>query len=164
MKPIKRHKALIEFSRDHHYGLLLCWKIRQGFAKGISPERISRYIEYFFKADLKEHFLEEEVKLFSKLPANDPLRIEAENQHKNIYILAEELQQHNTDKNLITRFAKELEDHIRFEERTLFNHLQENLSMDDLAEASTHNENSCRADDDAWEDHFWESEKSETTK
>ncbi|WP_241739476.1 hypothetical protein [Aestuariibaculum marinum] len=33
MKPLKRHKALQPLSREHHYGLLLTWKIRTGFKK-----------------------------------------------------------------------------------------------------------------------------------
>ena len=34
-KPIKRHKAIQPLSREHHQGLLLCWKIGKGFEKGI---------------------------------------------------------------------------------------------------------------------------------
>jgi hypothetical protein len=30
IKPIKRNKHLKWLSRDHHFGLLACWKIRQG--------------------------------------------------------------------------------------------------------------------------------------
>ena len=37
-KPLKRHAGLVELSRDHHHGLLLSWKIRQGLKKEIEPE------------------------------------------------------------------------------------------------------------------------------
>ena len=33
--PIKRSEYLKPLSRDHHQGLLLCWKIRTGLKKGI---------------------------------------------------------------------------------------------------------------------------------
>lgn len=39
-KSIKRTKALQPLSRDHHHGLLLCWKIRQGIKLNVEPERI----------------------------------------------------------------------------------------------------------------------------
>jgi hypothetical protein len=58
--PIKRDKALQEVSREHHHGLLLCWKIRKGFSKGIEPERIKRYADWFYKTHLISHFEVEE--------------------------------------------------------------------------------------------------------
>ena len=47
--PIKRHQAIVSFSKDHHFGLLLVWKIRQGLKKSIDPVRISNYVLFFFK-------------------------------------------------------------------------------------------------------------------
>ena len=41
--PIKRSEFLKPISREHHHGLLLCWKIRAGLKKGIEPERIKLY-------------------------------------------------------------------------------------------------------------------------
>jgi len=38
--PIKRSIALQPLSREHHHGLLLCWKIRTGLKKGIDIDRI----------------------------------------------------------------------------------------------------------------------------
>lgn len=45
--PIKRHQAIVSFSKDHHFGLLLIWKIRQGLNKAVNPERISNYVTFF---------------------------------------------------------------------------------------------------------------------
>lgn len=73
--PIKRHQAIVSFSKDHHFGLLLVWKIRQGLKNAVNAERISSYLLYFFKEDLEKHFKEEEEFLFSKLPVDDDLRI-----------------------------------------------------------------------------------------
>src|SRR5690606_3210653 len=58
--PIKRHKALQGVSREHHHGLLLCWKIRTGLAKNISPDRIKTYVDWFFDVYLRPHFELEE--------------------------------------------------------------------------------------------------------
>ena len=51
--PIKRHQAIVSFSKDHHFGLLLVWKIRQGLNKAVSAERISNYVLFFLRKTLK---------------------------------------------------------------------------------------------------------------
>lgn len=57
--PLKRHQAIVSFSRDHHFGLLLVWKIRQGLNKAVTAERISNYVLFLFKEDIEKHFREE---------------------------------------------------------------------------------------------------------
>ena len=37
-KPLKRNPNLVPLSREHHYGLLFCWKLKQGLANGTDPE------------------------------------------------------------------------------------------------------------------------------
>src|SRR5579872_234243 len=115
--PQKRHQAIISFSRDHHFGLLLVWKIRQGLNKAVNPERISNYVTFFFKEDLEKHFKEEERLLFSKLPVGDVLRKKAEADHLAIYKLIVTIEKKNDDATLLSQLANELEKHIRFEER-----------------------------------------------
>lgn len=44
-KPIKRHTALKPLSREHHHGLLLSWKIREGLKRNIEIPRIKKYID-----------------------------------------------------------------------------------------------------------------------
>ena len=131
-KPIKRNTALVEFSRDHHFALLLIWKIRAGLKKSIEPKRISSYAIHFFEVDLSHHFKEEEEILFNKLSPDNPLRIQAETDHQIIKQLIDEIREKSADKNLLKKFADTLEKHIRFEERELFNHLQESVSKSEL--------------------------------
>lgn len=152
--PIKRHQALVSFSKEHHFGLLLVWKIRQGLANAVSAERISRYVLFFFNEDLKIHFKEEEELLFSKLPATDTLRIQAEDEHKEIYRLITVITQTANDEKLLRQFADTLDKHIRFEERTLFNHLQTHVTPEELEEISKRFSNSVDLDS-KWEDVFW---------
>ncbi len=64
-KPIKRNENMVPLSRDHHFGLLFCWKIRQGLKAKIDLERIRKYILHFWKSHLEQHFKEEETLLFS---------------------------------------------------------------------------------------------------
>lgn len=129
--PIKRSKAFIQLSKDHHFGLLLVWKIRQDLAKVSPAVKISKYVMEFFDDELKAHFKEEEDYLFNKLAATDPLRVQAEGEHRAICNLIESIRRNETDKALLGQFGDLLEAHIRFEERTLFNHLQEHMSAAD---------------------------------
>jgi hemerythrin-like domain-containing protein len=137
-KPIKRSKAFVQFSKDHHFALLLVWKIRQDLTKEINGSEISRYVHDFFRDDLQQHFKEEEKFIFSKLSVADPLRLRAESEHRKIYTLIESIQQNTTDKDLLHQFADLLETHIRFEERTLFNHLQQQMSAEELEQLLQH--------------------------
>ena len=157
--PIKRHQAIVSFSKDHHFGLLLVWKIRQGLNKAVNPERISNYVTFFFKEDLEKHFKEEEQLLFSKLPADDILKKKAEGDHQAIYKLVAAIEKKKDDAILLNQLADELEKHIRFEERELFNHLQGNIKGDDLEAIANRFPNSSKTIDEKWEDVFWEIKK-----
>lgn len=158
-EPIKRHQAIVSFSKDHHFGLLLAWKIRQGLNKDINAERISDYVLYFFKEDLEKHFAEEEEMLFSHLPTDDMMRRRAEADHKDIYKLVEEIGNKKQDKALLNKLADKVDQHIRFEERELFNHLQSNISAAKLVEIAKRIPNSSKEIDDNWADVFWEIKK-----
>jgi hemerythrin-like domain-containing protein len=155
-KPIKRNAAMVEFSKDHHFTLLLVWKIRQGLRKSIEAARISRYVVHFFDTDLIHHFKDEEEVLFNKLPTNNPLRIQAETEHKNIKQVIDQLRKNEEDSNLLKNFADILEKHIRFEERELFDHLQQNLTEDTLAEMVLSAKSRNHEPVTAWKDVFWE--------
>lgn len=156
LAPIKRHQAIISFSKDHHFGLLLVWKIRQGLKKAIHAERISNYIVFFFKEDLEKHFKEEEQLLFCKLPVDDALRTRAETDHQSIYQLVDAIGKKKDDAVLLNQLADELEKHIRFEERELFNHLQNNIAAGDLETIAKRFSNSSKEIDEKWEDVFWD--------
>ena len=152
-KPIKRSPALISFSKDHHFALLFIWKIKEGLKRNIEAERIGRYVRNFFETDLQQHFKLEEELMFQKLPADNKMRIRAENEHKYLYRLIEQLQK-QIDKDSLLNFAGTLEKHIRFEERELFNFLQEELSESELEEISRSHKMQHEPDD-AWNDTFW---------
>lgn len=154
--PIKRHEAIISFSKDHHFGLLLVWKIRQGLKKAIDAERISRYVLFFFKEDLDKHFTEEEQLLFSGLAVDDRLRKVAEADHRAIRQLIGLITENKHNPDLLNQLADLLEKHIRFEERELFNHLQQNIKEEDLAQIAKRFSNSSQLIDEQWADVFWD--------
>ena len=154
--PIKRHPAIVSFSKDHHFGLLLVWKIRQGLSKSVEPRRISDYVIFFFQEDLAKHFKDEEELLFPRLPVEDSSRIQAEADHQMIYKLVASIEQNKDDINQLNELADQLEKHIRFEERELFNHLQNSMKPEDLEKVLERVSDSGKAIDEKWEDVFWE--------
>jgi hypothetical protein len=154
-QPIKRHPSLVSFSKDHHFGLLLVWKIRHGIANGIEPPRIGSYVAYSFDQDLRIHFKEEEQGMFNKLPVEDPLRQQAEKEHALINELVRKIQEDPSNQPLLVEFANTLEAHIRFEERSLFNHLQDTLPAEDLAAISTYEGTQAGDIDARCADLFW---------
>lgn len=154
-KPIKRHQALVAFSRDHHFGLLLVWKIKQGLDKAVAPERISNYVLYFFEHDLQPHFEEEEQLLFPRLPADSELRRQAEKEHAIIKDLIVQIQNDKSNKSLLLKFSVALNDHIRFEERELFTAIQQVSSEEDLSKIEMHGNNRGNEADAGWKDVFW---------
>jgi len=131
--PIKRSKYLIWLSRDHHDGLLIVWKIRQGIRNSVTVNRITDFVVNAFAKDLEPHFQEEEKLLFSKLRIDDTLRLRAEDEHgairKMLAALPSATEAVVTD---LEAFANLLEAHIRFEERTLFPYIEKELTPEEL--------------------------------
>ena len=151
--PIWRKPALVAFSKDHHFGLLLVWKIRQGLDLKVGVNRIASYINFFFKEHLEEHFREEEDLLFDQLDPKAELRKRAEKEHEELRSINNKILA-APDQQLIIKFAALLEDHIRFGERLLFNHIQKCFSesqLQNVVEKMKHTE----IKEEKWNDSFW---------
>ncbi|TLP80189.1 hemerythrin domain-containing protein [Maribacter sp. ACAM166] len=129
IKPIKRSQALQGVSREHHHGLLLCWKIRTGFSKGIAEERIKTYVDWFYITHLVPHFELEENHIFPILGNDHKMIKKALAQHKRLHRLFAETDSPSKSLSLI---EEELEQHIRFEERVLFNEIQKIATEEQL--------------------------------
>ncbi|MCK0189821.1 hemerythrin domain-containing protein [Arenibacter sp. F20364] len=151
VKPIKRHKAIQPLSRDHHQGLLLSWKIRTGFSKGVSTDRIKTYVDWFYKTHLMSHFKEEEEYLFPILGNDNELVKKAISQHKRLNRLFRSTTE--LEKSL-NRIEEELEKHIRFEERVLFNEIQKVATEQQLLSILEHHADTKFLDNTT--DKFWE--------
>ena len=155
-KPLKRHPALIPLSKDHHFGLLLCWKIRTGVKKEVAPERIVKYVNYFFDNHLRTHFEEEEQHIFALLPEADEKRKKAERQHRKLNRLVQKLSREPQRADVILgQLEEELEAHIRFEERDLFPYLQSSMEESDLERLKQTIEEVHDTQPEKWADEFW---------
>lgn len=128
-KPIKRNESLKQLSRDHHYGLLLCWKIKTGFSKQVSYQRIKIYTDWFYEKHLFPHFETEEKYVFPVLGDKNKLIKQAIKEHRHITNLFHD--QSNIESSL-KQIQIVLEKHIRFEERILFNEIQNAASNEQL--------------------------------
>lgn len=154
--PLKRHAALIPLSQDHHFGLLLVWKIKQGLKFGIVSQRMVDYLLYFQKEHLEPHFAIEEGLIFSYLGKNDSMRMQAEKEHELLrHQIAEISKGEENVTGLLKKFVETLEGHIRFEERKLFQHMQAELMEKDLQEMEQEVMKVHAKEADKWEDHFW---------
>lgn len=136
MKPIKRAPELQDWSREHHHTLLLCWKIKTGLAKSIPFQRIKVYADWYYQTYLLPHFETEENNLLPILGAHHPYFQQTLDEHRELRKLFE---QKSNLENTLKELSLLLEKHVRFEERELFNSIQETASPYQLAQlASTH--------------------------
>lgn len=132
--PLKRAFALQPLSRDHHHALLLVWKIKTGLSKGIAAERIKNYANWFYLTHLLPHFNLEEKYLFPILGSKNILIEQALAEHQKLSNLFGE----NTDLEVVLKLIEiELENHIRYEERILFNEIQKVASDEQLQKLQT---------------------------
>ncbi|TPE44070.1 hemerythrin domain-containing protein [Pontibacter mangrovi] len=131
--PQKRDKSLVPLSREHHFGLLFAWKLRQGLKNGTNLEVMRSYVRYFWNNILKEHCQEEEWLLERLLPSDDTQRARLQEEHKLIEALVELIEDGcPMNKDLFKVLDQDLVDHIRWEERELFPYLQAVAHSDDL--------------------------------
>lgn len=154
-KPIKRSEHIIKLSREHHFSLLFGWKVKTGLKKGIELERIEAYIKYFWEAHQIPHFAQEDV-LYEKV--DDELVQRAFREHREMEeIMATLDDTPQEDKPaLFESIAEKVTDHVRFEERILFPHLEKQIPDSELAEiARIHHEMQPEPLEDDWEDEFW---------
>jgi hypothetical protein len=126
---MKRHADLLQLSREHHTALKLARLARFASDTG-NPEAIAEAgltITSKFAEELEAHFLAEEKDLLPALLAHGATELvnRTLDEHKILRALNQQLQQ--PDGAALTRFGQMLYDHVRFEERELFERAQELL-------------------------------------
>lgn len=147
---MKRHEALQDYSRDHHFLLLEAREIRwslEGSEHGRPPRDVVRSFLQFWQHDGLIHLREEEEILIpryrthtSSTTADEHVtRILDEHAHlrANATALQERIEQEAPFEELLARIGRRVHDHVRFEERTVFQHIQRVLSEEQLTELAT---------------------------
>lgn len=157
-KPLKRNKNLVKLSKDHHAGLLFCWKLRQGVKYHIETQRMIKYIKYFWAHHFSGHFKEEEEFLFAAIKDNKVQKALEDHQKIKIFVEKINVPGLENEGNVLLEFADTVGEHIRFEERVLFPHLQEKLSDKQIKKIGEQLVHEPFTDD--YEDEFWVKSKS----
>jgi iron-sulfur cluster repair protein YtfE (RIC family) len=152
-KPLKRNENLLKLSRDHHAGLLFCWKIRQGVKYHIETDRMIKYVKYFWNHHLATHFKEEEEFVFPPLHDAEVQKALDDHQKIKTFVDTVEVSGMESEDDVLLELADTVDNHIRYEERILFPHLQEQLSDEQLEIIGEQIINEPLVDD--YEDEFW---------
>jgi len=136
---MKRHAALIQHSREHHLALKLARLARFAVDSG-SPEAIKQAAETLreqFPNTLETHFCDEEQGLLVQLAAigQHALVQRTLDEHARLRALNDSLK--NPDAATMATFASLLHDHVRFEERELFETAQALLYPEEASPSLT---------------------------
>ena len=152
--PLKRIDELVPLSHDHHHALWLSLKIRTGFKKGIDPSRIKKHTDWFFKTHLIPHFEIEERYIFPILGSDNELVKRALKEHRKLNRLFNA--KRDIEKNLVL-IEEQLESHVRFEERILFDEIQKIATRSELQKINEIHCSTFSAEEvnEKWEDEFW---------
>lgn len=142
-----------QLSIEHKYGLILCDHINIGMRKQIAPERIFNYSKWFVETFIINQFIFEEKVIFPLLEINDVHIKKILAEHQKIKRLI------NKPSNLIKAInllEEVLEQHIRFENRYIFNEI--NLNIDDYFGYGTSQQYTATNKEKQieWTDKFWE--------
>lgn len=134
---MRRHRSLVPLSRDHNGVLIQARELRRADRldepdRAAVAERFSR----FFRAEAVRHFREEEELVFPLLLAHldepPPELLRALVEHGQLHALTAELRE-RSDAELLLEIGELLDDHVRLEERILFELVQETVPDERLA-------------------------------
>ena len=134
--PLQRHAALAPLSRDHYTGLVQS----QRLMKAADHDDVARRqaVAAFVDAsdqEIAQHFADEERLLTGLIGDDDRQRLLRE--HRELTEAADLLRQlrkrTDPDAQALRQTGQRLRDHIRWEERELFERLQRDLPEDQLA-------------------------------
>lgn len=150
-QPIKRHKALQNLSREHHDILVFALRLQKAVAKNANLNDMQAYSNWFWDAYLKAHLQLEEYQLFPLLDAQNHLVYKAKQEHIELKALFNQPAKTNLE---FKQLYQLLQQHIRFEERKLFNFIQDSIDEHDLLafKKQHQKQQTCGV----WKNKFWE--------
>jgi hemerythrin-like domain-containing protein len=132
-----RDKSLIPLSRQHQHALALCVQIDRAMkADAINLDLWQVEIQQIFQQEITIHFAAEEKELFpaaASFPELQPLVQELLHEHATLRDLFARAQSRSLDRITLSTFTAMLAQHIRKEERQLFEGMQKLMSSEQLA-------------------------------
>jgi hemerythrin-like domain-containing protein len=131
-KTVIRKMDLGRLSKEHHAGRLFCWKLRQGIKYHIETDRMKKFVKYFWAHFFSGHFKEEEEILFASVKDQEVQKALEDHRKIKFFVDKIKISGKGNEQKVMLDLADTLDDHILFEERILFPHLQKKLSDDQL--------------------------------
>ncbi len=135
MAPLKRIEALQALSEDHHNGLVIalrCRRLADGVFDADRDEFWASVLE-FVRLQVDPHFEVEERLLLPALRALGEQEMAYRIAREHVQLRAMIVEQTPADPELRS-FGQLLDDHIRYEERVVFEQTQDRLPAETLAE------------------------------
>lgn len=132
---MKRHPALAALSRDHHHALVVAQRLRRA-GEGSATDAREAFLDYW-RADGARHFREEEDILLPTFAGfgdpDAPVVARVLVDHVRIRRLADELAAAESPPlAMLHDLGQRLADHVRLEERDLFDLIERALPEDEL--------------------------------
>lgn len=136
-----RDPSLIPLSRQHQHALALCVRIRRALQAGDTGlNEWSAEVRDAFAQEIGAHFAAEEALVFPearRLAGLAPLVEDLLSDHAALRDYSQRAEAGTLDATGLADFARRLDDHIRKEERQLFEQMQELLPPDRLEKLGT---------------------------
>ena len=132
--PLKRHPALQPLSREHFNGLRLARRLSQAADQDVAQRALA--VDEFEEAwhdEIAAHFDDEERLLSGLVTDEDAMRLRDEHTRLRGFVEGMLRTRGDTDPARLRQLGELLHDHIRWEERFLFQHVQDCASEDQLA-------------------------------
>ncbi len=134
---MKRSDSLQPLSRQHHDELLSCLLIKKGVNKKADLKLLTDFTNIFWKEDFIKHIKAEEeilIPFLVKHRFEDRFINILKTDHSMIHAVLDRLNTFDRRHKIFEIFANLVEQHIRFEERFVFQKIQEQLSEKEMEE------------------------------
>jgi hemerythrin-like domain-containing protein len=138
---MKRDKSLQPLSWQHHDTLMACLMIEKGVKKNADIKVLQDFTRHIWERDINKHFALEENYLVPQLRRKqfpEYLIRSLLNDHDLLRIISTRLLNGGATYNLFVAFATLLEQHVRFEERIVFEKAQQVIPEPELEKLAKH--------------------------
>ncbi len=157
---MKRKTELETLSFEHHDALVIALRLKKGLKINANLQAMVDYALSVYQKHLLHHFKQEEQILVEPLQSQVEAKAAVQQmlrEHQRFAELISFLKNHNTDHaKLVQEFAELLEQHIRFEERTLFPLAEKLIPDNKLKEIGDYLHQEHRPIDKSWPEPFWQ--------
>jgi hypothetical protein len=153
-RSLKRHPALVPLSRDHHFALIQAFAMRRvaesAFHGGPGPVTVAESYLSYYNDQLVGHMADEEQCLLppsANVRPEHAARLVADHDdlRERTALLRQALEDGLDLRAMLLELGERLYDHVRFEERELFEELQVRMTGEQLDGIGTQIEDRRRA-------------------